>query len=86
MRASMFFDLPDGIDSVELRHRDIRHHQIRPQTLGFSDQGSAVFNRPDDFKLGFEKAAQTLKHDPVIIGKKDPVFFHMALSIREVRV
>jgi hypothetical protein len=34
--------------------------------------------QPDDFKLGFEKAAQTLKHNPVIIGKQDPDFFHMA--------
>jgi len=37
-------------------------------------------NRPDNFKLGFEKAAQTLKHNPVIIGKKDSGFFHARIS------
>ena len=80
-----FFDLPDGIDAIELRHRDIHHNQIRLQSFGFGDKGSPIFHRTDDFKLGFKKAAQTLEHDPVIIGKKDPGFFHMAFSIREVR-
>jgi hypothetical protein len=37
------------------------------------------------FKLGFEKAVQTIKNDPVIIGKKDPAFFLMAFSQREVK-
>ena len=62
-----------GFDTVQDRHGDVRDDNVGRQFHCLFDQGSAIGNLSDDFKLGREKVFHKLREAWVIIREK---YFH----------
>jgi len=66
-------DLTGGLQSVQFRHRDVHHDDVRFQSFGF-DNGFRTgrgFSANSPSRLAFQQGPHTSPYDTVIVGHQD---------------
>src|SRR5262245_36171475 len=75
------FELFAGIESVELRHANVRDDQIRLEPCDGGEERSAVGYRAHDLAGGFEQFLERFEENGMIVCQEDARRFHGTLPV-----
>src|SRR4051794_25575582 len=65
------FDLPDRVDTVQLRHRNISDDYIRSQGVNSVQKSKSIMDNADQVERVLKQGLQALCNDRVVVGEKN---------------
>jgi hypothetical protein len=78
-------ELTSGVESVEQRHRDVEHDDIRRDACTLGNQRAPIGDGSHHLELGFEEHLEGIEQERVIVGQQNTRPPHGILLVSAIR-